>query len=121
MASKDAPQKPRDKSKALTKTQLYQELAEATGLSKIQIGEVLDALNNLIQAELNSDGPGSLTLPGMLKLRRVEKPATKERKGRNPSTGEEMMIPAKPKSTAVRARVLKNLKDSVQQSTAAEN
>lgn len=113
MADQTAPKKPRDNSKALTKTQLYQELADATGLEKKKIGEVIDALHNLIQAELGEGGPGSLTLPGMIKLRRVEKPATPERKGRNPRTGEEMMISAKPATTVVRARVLKNLKDAV--------
>ena len=53
------------------------------------------------------------TIPGLMKLRVVKKPATKARKGINPFTGEEMMFKAKPASKAVKATVLKGLKDMV--------
>jgi nucleoid DNA-binding protein len=41
----------------------------------------------------------------------VEKPAQKARRGRNPATGEEIMIKAKPARKALRAVPLKALKD----------
>jgi nucleoid DNA-binding protein len=53
-------------------------------------------------------------IPGLVKLRVVKKPATKERQGINPFTKEPITIPAKPASKKVRATALKNLKDLVQ-------
>jgi nucleoid DNA-binding protein len=50
-------------------------------------------------------------LPGVLKIRIVHRPARKARQGRNPQTGEPIMIKAKPASKAVKAQVLKNLKE----------
>ena len=40
-------------------------------------------------------------------------PATKKRMGRNPATGEEIVIPAKPATTRVRVTALKKLKDMI--------
>jgi len=57
--------------------------------------------------------PGMFSIPGLLKLRVVKKPARKARKGVNPFTGEEMMFKAKPASKAVKATTLKALKDMV--------
>ena len=51
---------------------------------------------------------------GLVKVKRVEKPATKERMGRNPATGEPMVISAKPKRTVVKALALKTLKEMAQ-------
>ena len=50
---------------------------------------------------------GEFVLPGMVKLV-VQK--RKARTGRNPATGEPIKIPAK---TVVKARIIKQLKDSV--------
>ena len=54
---------------------------------------------------------GEFTLPGMLKITTVSKPAKKARKGINPFTGEETMFKAKPASIAVKVRPLKKLKE----------
>jgi DNA-binding protein HU-beta len=43
----------------------------------------------------------------------VKRPATKKRLGRNPATGAEIMIPAKPASIRVRVAALKRLKEMV--------
>ncbi|MCC6171207.1 MAG: HU family DNA-binding protein, partial [Gammaproteobacteria bacterium] len=56
---------------------------------------------------------GLFTLPGLLKLKVVKKPATKAREGINPFTGEKMTFKAKPASRKVRAMPLKNLKNFV--------
>jgi endoglucanase len=53
------------------------------------------------------------TLPGLIKIRAVKRPATKKRMGRNPATGEEIVIPPKPASVRVRATALKRLKEMV--------
>jgi nucleoid DNA-binding protein len=50
----------------------------------------------------------------LLKIKKVEKPATKERQGRNPLTGDPITIKAKPKRTVVKAYALKALKEMVQ-------
>jgi nucleoid DNA-binding protein len=99
--------------KAMTKSAIFQELATETGLSKRQIVQVFDAMAGLIKREVSKKGPGQFTLPGLLKIRLVKKAATKARKGRNPATGEEITIAAKPARFVVRARVLKTLNELV--------
>jgi nucleoid DNA-binding protein len=99
------------KPKATSKTVIFQKLADATKLSKKQVTEFFAELTKLIKNELSKKGPGVFTLPGLLKLQRKEKAATKARKGRNPQTGEEITIKAKPKRTVVRASPLKDIRD----------
>lgn len=100
------------KTKAATKTQVQQQLAEKTGLSRKQVAAFFDELGNLIKRELTK-GPGVFTIPGILKIKKVKRPATKARPGRNPQTGEPMMIKAKPARTTVKALALKSLKEMV--------
>jgi nucleoid DNA-binding protein len=97
----------------VSKSAMYQSLAEATGLTRKQIGSVFDELTDLIRRDVGKKGPGVFALPGLFKIKRVSKPATKARQGRNPATGEPMMIKAKPARTVVRAQPLKNLKEMV--------
>jgi nucleoid DNA-binding protein len=54
---------------------------------------------------------GEFTIPGVMKITTVKKPARKARKGINPFTGEETVFKAKPASTAVKVRPLKKLKE----------
>jgi nucleoid DNA-binding protein len=102
-----------NKAKPATKSATYQRLAEATNLSRKQVAQFFDEMAKLIKSELGKKGPGIFSIPGLLKIKRVEKPATKARPGRNPSTGEPMMIKAKPKRIVVRALPLKGLKEMV--------
>jgi nucleoid DNA-binding protein len=100
--------------KPATKGEIYGKIAEKTGLSKKDVGAVFDALTDLVKSHLNTKkGPGLFVLPGLLKLRVVKKPATKEKEGKNPFTGEPMIIKAKPARNSVKATPLKALKDSV--------
>lgn len=101
------------KAKAATKTVMFQTLADSTGLTKKQVSSVFDGLVDFIHSQLGKKGPGLVTVPGLLKIKRVEKPATKERQGRNPQTGETIVIKAKPKRVVVKAYPLKALKDIV--------
>jgi hypothetical protein len=57
----------------------------------------------MLKRSVSKKGPGVVALPGLLKIKRVTNPATKARQGRNPATGEPMMIKAKPARTVVRA------------------
>lgn len=100
-------------SKAYTKTELYSTIATTTGLQKKEVSTVFEALAPIIAAHLKKQGPGQFTLPGLLKIKVVSKPATKARKGINPFTGEETTFKAKPARNAVKIKSLKNLKEMV--------
>ena len=102
-----------DKQRPATKSATFQKLAEASGLSRKQVAAFFDELANLIKNELGKKGPGIFNVPGLFKIKRVVKPETKEREGKNPRTGEPMIIKAKPKRTVVRALPLKALKEMV--------
>ena len=99
--------------KPRTKSQILSDLAEATGLTRKQVGAVFEEMGGLIKKDLSPRGPGTFTIPGLLKLRVKRKPATKARKGINPFTGEEMIFKAKPATRVVKATALKALKDMV--------
>ena len=99
--------------KRLTKAQVIAELANASDLDKKSVGRVFEGLQELIRKQLSARGPGEFVVPGLVKLRVVKKPATKERQGINPFTKEKMMFKAKPASKKVRLLPLKSLKSLV--------
>jgi hypothetical protein len=68
-----------------------------------------NALPAAAVVDLGKRGCGEFNFNGLVKLKTVNKPATKSRKGRNPFTGEEITIKAKPASRKVRARALRSL------------
>lgn len=94
-----------------TKTQILAEIAENTDLSKKDVAAVIDELSDIIERHIKKRAVGEFTLPGLLKIVTVKKPAKKARKGINPFTGEEQMFAAKPASIAVKIRPLKKLKE----------
>lgn len=99
--------------KAPTKSEVFTAISEETGLSKKDVSAVFDALNTQVGKSLGKGGPGAFALPGLCKFTVKKKPATKARPGKNPFTGEEIMIKAKPATNQVRIRPLKALKDMV--------
>lgn len=88
---------------------VVKQIALGTELKPRQVKDVFEALTSLIAADLSKRGPGEFNFLGLMKLRTVNKPATSARKGRNPFTGEDIMIKAKPASRKVRVRALRNL------------
>jgi nucleoid DNA-binding protein len=114
-AKKAASAKPvEEKRRPTTKSQTLAYIAEETGLSRTQVGDVLDALNRLVARDLDPKaGIGNYTIPGLAKIRVVRKEATEARKGRNPFTGEEIEIKAKPAHNTVRISPVKALKEMV--------
>lgn len=114
---KKAPAKPVKKLTAVkdpfNKTQLLTEIAEKTELSKKQVTAVLEELADVIERHVKARAAGEFTLPGLLKIRVVRKPATRARKGINPFTGEETTFKAKPARNVVKIKPLKKLKDMV--------
>ena len=101
------PQKP------MTKTEIITALSEATDLTKPQVAKLFDEFARLIEKNLNQQGPGVFTVPGLMKLKVVRKPATEARKGINPFTKEETIFKAKPARNVVKIVPLKGLKDMV--------
>jgi nucleoid DNA-binding protein len=99
--------------KPMNKTEILTALGEATGLTKQQVGSVLDELAKLIGKNLGSDGPGTFALPGLLQIKVVRKPATEEHTGIHPFTKEQMVFKAKPAKNVVKVSALKGLKDMV--------
>jgi len=95
----------------MTKSQIMASIAESTGLSKKQVGDVMGELESLIERSIKKRGAGEFTLPGLMKITTVKKPARKARKGINPFTGEETVFKAKPASIAVKVRPLKKMKE----------
>lgn len=97
----------------MTKAQLLSAISEETSLTRKQVTEVMDSLSGQIQRHIKKRGPGTFTLPGLLKVKTMRKPARKARKGINPFTGEETTFAAKPAHTVVKIQPLKGLKDMV--------
>jgi DNA-binding protein HU-beta len=87
------------------KSELFSHFAERFDVKRTQARDFFDELAILCEKELKRSG--EFVLPGMVKLV-VQK--RKARLGRNPATGEPIKIPAK---TVVKARIIKQLKDSV--------
>jgi DNA-binding protein HU-beta len=99
------------KNAAPTKSEILAQIAKETELSRKQVSAVFESLNGIVKKSLK--GAGLFTLPGLLKMKVVKKPATKSRQGVNPFTGETMTFKAKPASKKVRVLPLKALKAMV--------
>ena len=97
----------------MSKTAIVSDIAESTELSRAQVTSVLDELEVLIERHIKKRAVGEFTLPGLLKIKSVKRPASKARMGRNPATGEEILIGPKPASIRVRVTPLKKLKEMV--------
>ena len=104
---KDTPKKP------MTKSEIITSLSEAADLSKQQVAKLFGELSYLIEKNLNDEGPGVFSVPGLMKIKVVRKPATEARKGINPFTKEETIFKAKPARNVVKILPLKGLKDMV--------
>lgn len=94
-----------------TKSDILNRISEVTELPRKDVIAVFDELDNIIEAHIKKRACGEFTLPGLMKIVTVKKPATKARKGINPFTGEETTFKAKPASIAVKVRPLKKLKE----------
>jgi DNA-binding protein HU-beta len=96
---------------ALTQTQLVAAVADRAELSKTDAKRALAALDEIVLEELGN--AQKVRIGGLVQLTVRVKPAQKARKGRNPATGEEITIAAKPASVDVRARPLAKAKGAL--------
>jgi nucleoid DNA-binding protein len=95
----------------LTQTQLVGAVADRADVTKAEAKRVLDALDDVVLGELSN--AEKVKIGGLVQLTVRVKPATKSRKGRNPATGEEITIAAKPASVTVKARPLARAKGAL--------
>jgi DNA-binding protein HU-beta len=95
--------------KPMSKSEIAATLAETSGLSKKQVAQLLQAQADLAYRQAKNQ----FTIPGIGKLVVQNRPARPARPGRNPATGETIMIAAKPASKVLKFRVAKAAKDAI--------
>jgi len=92
----------------MTQTQLADAVADKAGLSRADAKKALAALEEVVLGEIGNSE--KIKIGGVVQLDVRVRPATDARPGRNPATGEEITISAKPASVAVKARPLAKAK-----------
>lgn len=95
----------------MNKVELVASMAEKSGLSKKDAELALKGFIETVEDTVANGGKVSLVGFGTFEPR--ERAATEARKGRNPHTGEEIDIEAKPASKTVGFKVGKEFKDKV--------
>ena len=96
---------------SLTQTQLVSSVADRADLSKADVKRALAALEDVVLEEVGN--AQTVRIGGLVQLTVRIKPAQKKRQGRNPATGEEITIAAKPASVDIRARPLAKAKGAL--------
>jgi DNA-binding protein HU-beta len=86
-------------------------VADRAELSKTDAKRALTALEEIVLEELGN--AQKVRIAGLVQLTVRVKPAQKKRPGRNPATGEEITIAAKPASVDLRARPLARAKGAL--------
>lgn len=98
-----------------TRVEILQALAQKTNMTRVQIENIFDELNNIICSHINKRGSGEIIIPKTgIKVRRVKKKASKPRTMVSPLTGQEVTIAAKPVRYAVKLSALKPLKQMLE-------
>jgi DNA-binding protein HU-beta len=95
----------------LTQTQLADAVADRAGLSRTEAKNALSALEEVVLEEISN--AEKVKIGGIVQLQVRMRPASKARPGRNPATGEEITISAKPASVTVKARPLAKTKNAL--------
>ena len=103
--------------RSITKSQLFSEVADvanANGAETIdepEVRAVLEALVEVVENEIANGFP--VNVPGLVNFRLSFREAKPKRLGRNPATGEELMLQPKPAEIKLRARPIRALSDCV--------
>jgi len=97
-----------------TRLEILRAISEETGLTAKQVRDVFLTASTMAKRHLTKRGSGEFAIPEMgIKIMRKIRPATKKRMGRNPRTGEAVMIAARPKREVLKVRALKTLKEAL--------
>ena len=100
--------------KAPTKSEVYREIADKSGLTRKNVRAVFDELSIQVAKSMKKTGPQVFTIPGLCKIvvRRIPaRPAEKQKW--IPLLKEFRDIAAKPARNVVKVRALKALKEMV--------
>jgi len=97
-----------------SRIEILRAISEETGLTAKQVKDVFLTVSSMAKRHMTKRGSGEFSIPEMgIKISRKTRPATKKRVGRNPRTGESVMIPARPKREVIKVRALKTLKEAL--------
>jgi DNA-binding protein HU-beta len=88
----------------MTQAQFFQAVSEASQVSKGEVRQVFQAVEEIVTKRLKVEG--KIPLGGLGNVKLVDR---KARIGRNPATGEQIKIPAR---TAIKITPAKALKDT---------
>lgn len=99
--------------KPRTKSEVFNVIAEQTGLVRKEVQSVFESFGTIIAADLGKRGPGVIQVPGLMKIVVKRMPAKRARKGINPFTKEPTTFKAKPARNVVKVRPLMALKQMV--------
>ena len=101
--------------KSITKAEIYDTVAKETGHPKAVVKKFFAALEALVVKQLGKKGSGVITLPGLVKLTAIKKPASKggERRPNPFKPGEFIITKPKAASVKVRARALKAFSEAL--------
>lgn len=94
----------------LPQSELVAEIAEETGHSRSDVRTILQELERSVLWHVSECE--RVKIGSLLQVEPKLRARTKKRMGRNPATGEEIEIAAKPASVRIAVRVLKGLKES---------
>lgn len=98
----------------LTEKEFVDVLVDKTGLEKRDVNKVLRAQADLMVSQLAKKGCREAMIPYLgYKLRMTITKATKERKGRNPATGEALTIAAQPPKWKVKGKPLAKIEKAL--------
>src|SRR5262245_60752961 len=92
----------------ITQAQLVEQISETTGFSKSEVRVFIAALSDEVNEAMKNCQ--RIRVAGVT-VEPTLKKATKKRMGRNPQTGEEVEISAKPASVRIRARIARALQE----------
>lgn len=99
----------------MSRNEIIQTIADETGLRRVDVDLVFDSLADLVKSHMKTRGSGEFMIPKIgLKIKRIKRKATKQRKMVSPLTNQEVLIPSKPPRWDVKLIALKVLKEAVQ-------
>ena len=97
--------------KAPTKSEIFSAVSKKTGLSRKQIASAFEGITEQISKCVSKKGPGVFNMPGLFKIKVINKPAIPAGPRMNPFTKQMQMFAAKPARRVVKVRPLKALKE----------
>lgn len=95
----------------LTFNTIISDVAQKLNITKKEVKTIADEINNAVLEGLLSGKKVGIGNLGQIFVK--IKPASKEKKGRNPLTGQEIMVPAKPAKAVPKFSFSKTLKEEV--------